>query len=106
MSTDREDAPRDEGDAADDGEEHGAAAGREAEDRGEGDRPRTDRPEDRPATHAADASLHSDALPDSVRCPHCGETDSEQFSAFGSAVSVSQYYCRSCRTVFEAFKWR
>ena len=61
---------------------------------------------DRPPTHAADASLRSDALPDSVRCPHCGETDSEQFSAFGSAVSVSQFYCRSCRTVFEYFKWR
>lgn len=69
----------------------------EGRDRGDGDRPRT---------RAADAPLHSDALPDSVRCPHCGETDSEQFSAFGSAVSVSQYYCRSCRTVFEAFKWR
>ena len=62
--------------------------------------------EDGLRTHAADASLHSDALPDSVRCPHCGETDSEQFSAFGSAVSVSQFYCRSCRTVFEYFKWR
>lgn len=61
---------------------------------------------DRPRTHAADASLRSDALPGSVRCPHCGETESEQFSAFGSAVSVSQYYCRSCRTVFEYFKWR
>lgn len=104
MSSDREERPRDE--RADDGEEQGPSAGRETEGRGGGDRPRTDRSEDRPATHAADASLHSDALPDSVRCPHCGETDSEQFSAFGSAVSVSQYYCRSCRTVFEAFKWR
>lgn len=105
MSTDGEDGPRDERADAGDGEE-GPAAGREAEDRGVGDRSRTDRRADRAPTHAADASLHSDALPDSVRCPHCGETDSEQFSAFGSAVSVSQYYCRSCRTVFEAFKWR
>ena len=54
----------------------------------------------------ADRSPHCDLLPESVRCPHCGETDSEQFSAFGSAVSVSQFYCRSCRTVFEYFKWR
>lgn len=61
---------------------------------------------DRPRPRAADASLRTEALPDSVRCPHCGETDSEQFSAFGSAVSVSQFYCRGCRTVFEYFKWR
>ena len=27
-------------------------------------------------------------------------------SAFGSALSVSQYYCRTCRTVFEWMKWR
>ena len=73
------------------------------EDEGPG---REDEAPDRPRPHAADASLHSDALPDAVRCPHCGETESEQFSAFGSAVSVSQFYCRSCRTVFETFKWR
>lgn len=55
---------------------------------------------------ASDEPLHSDELPDSVRCPHCGEEESEQFAAFGSSLSVSQYYCRSCRTVFEFFKWR
>jgi hypothetical protein len=26
-------------------------------------------------------------------------------AAFGSALSVSQYWCRSCRTVFEYMKW-
>lgn len=56
--------------------------------------------------HPADETVRSESLPETVRCPHCGEEDSEQFSSFGSAVSVSQYYCRSCRTVFEAFKWR
>lgn len=56
--------------------------------------------------HPADETVRSESLPDALRCPHCGEEDSEQFSSFGSAVSVSQYYCRSCRTVFEAFKWR
>lgn len=54
----------------------------------------------------SDETLRTGELPDSVRCPHCGEEESEQFSAFGSSLSVSQYYCRSCRTVFEAFKWR
>jgi hypothetical protein len=27
-------------------------------------------------------------------------------TAFGSALSVSQYWCRPCRTVFEFMKWR
>lgn len=50
--------------------------------------------------------LQTDELPRSIRCPFCGSTDSEQFSTFGSSLSLSQYYCNSCRTVFEAFKWR
>ena len=50
--------------------------------------------------------LSSDAVPAAVECPFCGGTDTEQFSAFGSAASVSQYYCRPCRTVFEWMKWR
>jgi transposase-like protein len=59
-----------------------------------------------PGRHPADETMRTGALPDEIRCPHCGEEESEQFAAFGSAVSVSQYWCRSCRTVFEAFKWR
>jgi hypothetical protein len=50
--------------------------------------------------------LASEAMPVSVTCPFCDDTDTEQFSAFGSALSVSQYYCRRCRTVFEWMKWR
>lgn len=50
--------------------------------------------------------LSSAAMPGSVTCPFCDGTETEQFSAFGSAVSVGQYYCRSCRTVFEWMKWR
>lgn len=53
-----------------------------------------------------DTPLHSDAIPGSVECPFCGESETEQFSAFGSALSVSQYYCRKCRTVFEWMKHR
>lgn len=49
--------------------------------------------------------LSSEAMPESVTCPFCDGGDTEQFSAFGSALSVSQYYCRSCRTVFEWMKW-
>lgn len=61
-----------------------------------------DRPDDSPL----DAPLESGAMPASVECPFCDGNETEQFSAFGSAVSVSQYYCRSCRTVFEWMKWR
>jgi hypothetical protein len=43
-------------------------------------------------------------MPDSVECPFCLGRETEQFSAFGSALSVSQYYCRTCRTVFEWMK--
>ncbi len=50
--------------------------------------------------------LGSAALPESVECPFCAGWETEVFSAFGSALSVSQYYCRSCRTVFEWMKWR
>lgn len=50
--------------------------------------------------------LSSGAMPESVACPFCDGIETEQFSAFGSAVSVSQYYCRHCRTVFEWMKWR
>lgn len=53
-----------------------------------------------------DTPLHSDAIPASVECPFCRESETEQFSAFGSALSVSQYYCRKCRTVFEWMKHR
>lgn len=53
-----------------------------------------------------DESLRTKELPDSVRCPFCETTETEQFAAFGSALSVSQYYCRRCRTVFEYMKWR
>lgn len=62
--------------------------------------------EDRPEGSGLDRPLSSAAMPRSVRCPFCDGTDTEQFSAFGSAVSVSQYYCRDCKTVFEWMKWR
>lgn len=50
--------------------------------------------------------MPSTVIPESVQCPFCSGTDTEQFAAFGSALSVSQYWCRNCRTVFEWMKWR
>lgn len=58
------------------------------------------------ASRILDGSLRNEALPDRARCPFCGGRETEQFSAFGSAVSTSQYYCRPCRTVFEFMKRR
>lgn len=40
-----------------------------------------------------------------VRCPHCGADDVELEAAFGGSLMSSQFYCRSCRTVFEWVKW-
>lgn len=78
-----------------DADEGGGRGPGEEADRG---RPARRRPSDEP--------LRTGELPDAVRCPHCDGTDTEQHGAFGSAVSVSQYWCRECRTVFEFFKWR
>ncbi len=41
-----------------------------------------------------------------VVCPFCGSTQTELYSLFGSMLSTSQYYCRSCRVAFEAIKWQ
>ncbi len=61
-----------------------------------------------PASGASDlnAPLHTQELPAAIECPFCGGRNSEQFSTFGSSLSLTQYYCNACRTVFEAFKWR
>lgn len=59
-----------------------------------------------PADRGSDEPLRSEELPESVRCPFCGGTETEQFATFGSAVSTSQYYCRPCRSVFEYMKWK
>lgn len=80
-----------------------AAGGRDRED-GEG--AAEDRSAGAASRHPADESLRTGELPEAARCPHCGGEETEQHAAFGSAVSVSQYWCRECRTVFEYFKWR
>ena len=44
-------------------------------------------------------------LPDSPACPFCEGRETELFNAFGSQLSVSTYWCRSCRSPFEVMKW-
>lgn len=44
-------------------------------------------------------------IPDAPECPFCGGGETELFNAFGSQLSVSTYWCRTCRSPFEFFKW-
>lgn len=44
-------------------------------------------------------------LPTSPECPFCSRKDTELFSAFGSQLSVSTYWCRRCGSPFEFMKW-
>ena len=43
-------------------------------------------------------------LPESVECPFCRGDDTRLETPFGSVLSVAQYYCRRCRTIFEWMK--
>ena len=49
--------------------------------------------------------MNIDPLPQSVECPWCGGSDTRVEAPFGGILSVAQYYCRACRTVFEWLKW-
>lgn len=40
----------------------------------------------------------------SVRCPHCGSTDTREITRFGSTSCKALYACRSCREPFDYFK--
>ncbi len=40
-----------------------------------------------------------------VRCPFCGGADTSLESPFGSTLGFAQYWCGTCRTVFEYLKW-
>lgn len=44
-------------------------------------------------------------VPERVACPFCEREETELHSAFGGQLSTSTYWCRSCRTAFEWFKW-
>lgn len=48
--------------------------------------------------------LPQDDAQSAVMCPHCGSTETEVFSLFGSQLITAQYYCRACHTPFEQIK--
>jgi ring-1,2-phenylacetyl-CoA epoxidase subunit PaaD len=39
-----------------------------------------------------------------VACPHCGSTETERVSEFGSTACKANYRCRACREPFQYFK--
>lgn len=41
-----------------------------------------------------------------IQCSFCSSDNVEKISAFGTAQLVRQYYCNSCRTVFEYIRWQ
>ncbi len=43
---------------------------------------------------------------DSIACAFCESENVEKISSFGTAQLVNQYYCNTCRTVFEYIRWR
>jgi ring-1,2-phenylacetyl-CoA epoxidase subunit PaaD len=44
------------------------------------------------------------AAADPVVCPHCGDTDTEELSRFGSTACKALWRCRACREPFERVK--
>jgi hypothetical protein len=40
-----------------------------------------------------------------IVCPFCASTETEFFAMFGQFLLSSQYYCRSCKTVFDVVRW-
>ncbi|MEV0121663.1 1,2-phenylacetyl-CoA epoxidase subunit PaaD [Streptomyces sp. NPDC050703] len=54
-----------------------------------------------PRAHAADGPV---PLSLSIRCPHCGSTDTELLSRFSSTACKALRRCASCREPFDHFK--
>lgn len=57
--------------------------------------------EDQPQAEPIDES----PLNREVRCAFCDSTDVELFSLYGQTLLGTQYYCRNCRSIFEAIRY-
>ena len=53
----------------------------------------------------ADEEADQEQPRSSPRCPHCGATDAEVLSLFGTQAMTLQYRCRACATIYEAIKY-
>jgi len=49
--------------------------------------------------------LLNENISEMAQCPFCKGQDTKLHALFGSQLSTSQYYCFSCRVVFEYIKW-
>lgn len=43
--------------------------------------------------------------PNAKPCPFCGSTETTREADFSTSLMVCLYYCRRCKTSFEAIKW-
>ena len=43
--------------------------------------------------------------PEGKPCPFCHAADTEKQADFSTSLMVSRYYCRQCKSLFEAIKW-
>jgi len=41
-----------------------------------------------------------------IVCPFCASLETELFALFSQFLLCSQYYCRSCKTVFDVVRWQ
>ena len=51
------------------------------------------------------APLGGGELPAVRPCPFCGSRLTDKESHFGTSLMVARYFCRACRSHFEAIKW-
>lgn len=51
-------------------------------------------------------SLDSPEPSAEILCPFCGSPETELFALFSQFLLTSQYYCRSCKTVFDVVRWQ
>ncbi|MCB8944254.1 MAG: hypothetical protein H6658_10910 [Ardenticatenaceae bacterium] len=40
-----------------------------------------------------------------IQCPFCDSTDNERFSLYGQTLLGTQYYCHTCKSIFEAIRY-
>ena len=40
-----------------------------------------------------------------IICPYCDSTETDFFSLYGNSLLSTQYYCRSCHTIFDVVRY-
>ncbi|MBS1569889.1 MAG: phenylacetate-CoA oxygenase subunit PaaJ [Bacteroidetes bacterium] len=56
-----------------------------------------------PPPHSADIRALKGGSP-AIACPHCGSTETEMLSQFGSTACKALYRCKACKEPFDLFK--